>query len=235
MKRRKWKRWLVIAVAAGVVLTVGGPYVYFNFVQGDAPDPLGLSSPSPTSTPAGQSGATGTIGEKNGVWTVTDGSVVGYRIEEVLFGQSNEAVGRTSSITGSVALRGTTITEGAFTVDMTTVTSDEDMRDEQFHGRIMETATYPTATFTLTDPIALGSIPGEGEERTHEATGELTLHGVTRSVTFEVTGRITGSAFEVAGQMPITFADWNIENPSLGPVTTEDHGTLEFSLSFLHE
>jgi polyisoprenoid-binding protein YceI len=235
MRAWTWKRWLVIAIVAGVVLVVGGPYVYFNFVQGDAPDPLGLSSPSPTSTPAGQGGSTGTIGETNGVWTVTDGAVVGYRIEEVLFGQSNEAVGRTSSITGSVTVRGTTIPEGAFTVDMTTVTSDEDMRDEQFHGRIMETGTYPTATFTLTDPIDLGSIPGDGEERTYEATGELTLHGVTRSVTFEVTGRITGSTFEVAGQIPITFADWNIENPSFGPVTTEDHGTLEFSLRFLHE
>lgn len=77
--------------------------------------------------------------------------------------------------------------------------------------------------------------PRGGEERTYEATGELTLHGVTRSVTFEVTGRITGSTFEVAGQIPITFAGWNIENPSFGPVTTEDHGTLEFSLRFLHE
>lgn len=235
MKIRNWKRWLVIAIAVGVALILGGPYVYFTFIAGEAPNPLALSSPSPTATGSEGGGSTGTIGDRDGVWAVSDASVVGYRVKEVLFGQSNEAVGRTTSVTGSVTVRGTTITEGSFTADLTTVTSDQARRDEQFHDRIMETATYPTATFRLTEPIDLGSIPAEGEERTYEATGDLTLHGVTRSVTFEVAGRITGSTFEVAGQIPVTFADWDIENPSFGPVTTEDNGALEFSLTFVQE
>jgi polyisoprenoid-binding protein YceI len=96
----------------------------------------------------------------------------------------------------------------------------------------METATYPTATFTLTKPIELGSIPAEGEQRTFSATGDLTLHGVTKSVTFELTGQLTGSIVQVAGSIPITFADWNIPNPSFGPIITEDHGVLEFALNF---
>jgi hypothetical protein len=33
------------------------------------------------------------------------------------------------------------------------------------------------------------------------------------------------------GQIPITFADWGIGNPSFaGVVSTEDNGLLEFSL-----
>jgi hypothetical protein len=55
---------------------------------------------------------------------------------------------------------------------------------------------------------------------------------VTRAVTLEVTGRYTGSQVQVAGSIPITFADWNIGNPSFGPVSTEDHGVLEFALNF---
>jgi hypothetical protein len=51
-------------------------------------------------------------------------------------------------------------------------------------------------------------------------------------VTFEVTGRYVGSTIQVVGSIPITFADWEIPNPSFGPVTTEDHGSLEFSLNF---
>lgn len=31
--------------------------------------------------------------------------------------------------------------------------------------------------------------------------------------------------------IPVRFADWNIENPSFGPVSTQDHGILEFSLN----
>jgi hypothetical protein len=60
------------------------------------------------------------------------------------------------------------------------------------------------------------------------------LHGVTRTVTFSVAAQSTGSTVQIAGSIPITFADWNISNPSFGPVTTDDKGLLEFSLSFMH-
>jgi polyisoprenoid-binding protein YceI len=144
------------------------------------------------------------------------------------------AVGRTSDITGSITVDGKTISAGTFTVDMTTVTSDESRRDGQFNGRIMETSTYPTATFRLTQPIDVGQVPAIGVKRTFQATGELTLHGVTKPVTFQVTGQYTGSAVQVVGSIPVTFADYAISNPSFGPVTTEDHGILEFSLNFAH-
>ena len=68
---------------------------------------------------------------------------------------------------------------------------------------------------------------------TASATGELTLHGVTKTVTFDVQGRSTGSQVQIAGSIPITFADWGISNPSFGPVTTQDNGNLEFSIVFV--
>jgi polyisoprenoid-binding protein YceI len=141
-------------------------------------------------------------------------------------------VGRTNAITGTMTLDGATITDASFTVDMTTVTSDESRRDEQFNGRIMETSVYSTATFTLTEPIDLGTLPDANTDVTATATGELALHGVTKTVTFDIQGRYTGSQVEIAGSIPITFADWDISNPSFGPVTTEDHGILEFSIVF---
>ena len=133
---------------------------------------------------------------------------------EILFGQSTEAVGRTDDVTGSVTFEGSEVAEGSFEVDMTTVASDESRRDGQFNGRIMETDTFPTATFVLTEPIALDEVPAAGERVTAEATGDLTLHGVTRSVTFEVEAQLTGSTFAVDGTIPITFADYEIDNPS---------------------
>ncbi len=44
----------------------------------------------------------------------------------------------------------------------------------------METSVYPTATFTLTEPIDLGTLPDANADVTATATGELTLHGVTK-------------------------------------------------------
>src|SRR4249919_588437 len=230
---RRWRVWSITGIGV-LALVIGGPWIYIHLIQGDAPPPLALgstsasSSASPASPASG--GATGpapTTGD--GSWTVTDDSVVGYRVQEVLFGQNADAVGRTSAIAGTMTLDGATVTDASFTVDMTTVKSDESRRDAQFDGRIMETSVYPTATFTLTEPIDLGSLPDANTDVTATATGDLMLHGVTKAVTIDIEGRSTGSTVEIAGSIPITFADWGISNPSFGPVTTEDHGDLEFS------
>jgi polyisoprenoid-binding protein YceI len=98
----------------------------------------------------------------------------------------------------------------------------------------MDTASYPTATLTLTQPVQLASLPADGVEVTETLTGNLTMHGVTRPVSFQVTARRSGSTIQAVGSIPITFADWNIANPSGGPATTENHGVLEFLINFTH-
>jgi polyisoprenoid-binding protein YceI len=169
----------------------------------------------------------------DGTWKVAAGSVVGYRVNEVLFGQNNTAVGRTNSVTGNLALHGNQVPSAAFTVDLTTVASDQSQRDHQFQGRIMDTSTYPTATFTLTNAITLASAPTNGSTFTAQATGNLTMHGTTRAVTFTVTGKVTGSTAQINGSIPIVFANWNIPNPTFGPVSTDNHGTMEFLLNLI--
>jgi polyisoprenoid-binding protein YceI len=220
-----WKKWLLIAVSAAALLGVVGPFVYIRFIEGPAPERLSLSTSAPSS--GGREGTEGT-------WKVASGSQVGYRIEEVLFGQNNTAVGRTSDVEGSLEVSGTTIGSGSFTADMTTVTSDKERRDAQFQGRIMETSTYPTATFKLTKQIVFDSVPADGETLTKSATGDLTLHGTTKRVTFDVRFKRTGGTAQVNGSVPVTFAEYNIGSPSFGPVTTEDHGLLEFTLNLEH-
>ena len=126
------------------------------------------------------------------------------------------------------------VATGQFTVDMTTVKSDQSQRDRQFQGRIMDTASFPTSTFALTQPIQLGTIPAAGTTITETATGKLTLHGTTKTVTFPVQARLNGSTISVSGSIPIVFADYGIDNPSGGPATTSDRGTLEFLLNFAH-
>jgi len=223
-----WKRWLIAGIAAVAVGATAGPYVYIHFIEGKAPPPLTIATTSPTTSTASASGSV------DGSWSVASGSVVGYRVKEILFGQSNEAVGRTSSVTGSATVNGTTVQSASFTVDMTTVASDKSRRDGQFQGRIMDTASFPTATFKLTQPIQLGSLPAEGVTSTASAVGDLTLHGTTKQVTVTLRGSRTGDTIQVSGSIPIVFADWGIPNPSFGPVSTDDNGTLEFLLKLHH-
>jgi len=52
-------------------------------------------------------------------------------------------------------------------------------------------------------------------------------------VTFTLTAERKGANIEVAGDIPVLFADYDIQNPSIGGfVTTQNHGLLEFLLVF---
>ncbi len=228
----RWITWSIVAVVAIVAVGYGLILLYAK-VLNDSPDEFGesdldaaLASP-PTVTvtrPAAPSG-----GE---AWTVARESELGYRVKEILFGVDTEGVGRTNEITGSMTIDGTTVTTAEFTVDVASITSDDGRRDNQFRGRIMTTSEFPTATFVLTEPIELGVEPADGAEVTTSATGELTLRGVTNTVTFDLTARQEGDRIGVLGDIPIVFADYAIANPSNPGVTTEDHGLLEFVLVF---
>ncbi len=241
-RSRHWVRWLLVSVAALVVAAVAGPFLYIHFFDGTTPAALSLS-PS-TSAPASGSTATGSTapgstqtadtaasGSVTGTWTVGSGSTVGYRVNEVLLGQSATAVGRTSTVTGHLAIAGTAVTAATFSVPMDTIHSDKSQRDGQFDGRIMDVAQYPTGTFTLTSAIDLAPLPATGVIKDYTAHGRLTLHGTTRAVTFTLTAELKGGHIEVAGDIPVLFSDYNIQNPSFsGFVTTQDHGLLEFLL-----
>jgi polyisoprenoid-binding protein YceI len=223
-RRRHYLRWVILGLAILIVLGVGGPLVYIHLIEGPAPAPLALPK-----TNAAPRKATSTTFD--GTWTVGKGSVAGYRVQEVLVGQNTTAVGRTTSVTGSIVIANGEVSSGSFTVDLATVKSNEGARDVQFRGRIMDTSMYPDAIFTLTKAIDLGPSPELNKTFTASATGSLTMHGVTRSVRFSVSARDSGSLFEVVGSIPVVFANWNIANPSFaGFVTVENHGLVEFSL-----
>jgi polyisoprenoid-binding protein YceI len=236
--RRRWLRWLLAGIVVLVILAVAGPFIYNHFIN-RAPAPLSLSPTStPASTAAGTAGSTApastaATGSVAGTWTPGPGSVVGYRVNEVLLGQSGTAVGRTTSVTGHMTIQGTTVTAATFSVPMASVHSNQGERDNNFDGRIMEVATYPTATFTLTSPIDLAPLPAGGVVKQYTAHGNLTLHGTTHAVTFTLSAERKGSQIEVSGDIPVLFSDYNIENPSFsGLVTTQNHGLLEFLLVF---
>jgi polyisoprenoid-binding protein YceI len=233
---------LLLGALAAVVLVVGATVVYVQFIKGDAPaklDFIATDSPTTTSgssvgTGATESTTTVPVGPGvDGTWTVSSGTQVGYRVKEDFIGglQNSDAVGRTSSVTGSVTLSRTSATAASFTADMRTLKSDDSRRDGQVQGRILSTSQFPEAKFVLTAPIDFGRIPsGANDVVTASATGDLTLRGVTKRVTFEVQSILDNGAVQVKGQIPVVFADYGIPSPSNAIVSVRDNGTLEFLL-----
>jgi polyisoprenoid-binding protein YceI len=223
-RKTKW----ILGILAGIAIAItGGTYVYIHFIEGPPPARLTVDNVAGTTSPAPVTGS-----EVTGEWRPTDSSQVGYRVQENLFGQSNVATGRTNKVTGSLSVSGAKVTAVDLAVDVATITSDESRRDNQFRGRIMNTDQFPTATFKLTEPIDLGTVPTDNRVITVEATGDLTLHGQTKRVTFELKARRDGAGIRVSGAIPIVFNDYGINNPSFGAVSVEDDGELEMLLVF---
>ena len=222
-------RELIIGVAVLAIGAVAGPWVYINLIKEDAPDQLRLEPAPQTVVETTIADTTSTI---DGQWAIATDSIVGYRVKEVIVAQSTEGVGRTSAVKGTLNIVGEQVTEAEFSVDMTTLKSDSSRRDKQVNTRILDTATYPTATFTLKQPITLTPEALAGSDLTTQATGTLTLRGVTKDIELTLIARLANDVIEVNGSIEIIFADWSIPDPSISAIVVEDRGQLEFLLRF---
>ena len=228
---KHWKK-LVVVLLTLVVLVLAASFIYAKvinkaddeFDSNDVKDRLTTTAEG-TTDPATSDGV-------DGAWVISDGSEVGYRVDEIVNGFDTTANGRTTAVSGKFAVEGARVIAGDFTVDMTTFSSDESRRDSAFNGRIMQVSSFPTATLVLTEVIEFGEVPEDGTSIRATATGDLTLHGVTKSVTFEVEATFESGRIGVLGQIPVVFADYDISDPSFASITTEDNGLLEFVLIF---
>jgi len=235
---------VVVLVAVGAVAV---PWIYINLIKQDAPEALTLepadsttvatTAPSTVSTtlePAVSTTIAPGVAEASldGEWAVVDKSVVGYRVQEVIVGQSTEGVGRTSEVEGSLTIVGDEVTGAKFTVDMTTLKSDSSRRDRQVDTRILDTTAFPTATFVLKQPIKLTPEALDGGVLSVKTKGTLTLRGVTRDIDFKLNARLVKNVIEVNGSILLVFADWSIPDPSISAIVVEDRGQLEFLIRF---
>ena len=230
---KHWKKVVVVLLTL-VVLVLAASFIYAKVINkaDDQFDANDVKDRLTTTTASDGATGTSTASGVEGAWVISDGSEVGYRVDESINGFDTTANGRTTEVAGEITIEGARVTAGEFSVDMTTFSSDEGRRDSAFNGRIMQVSTFRTATIVLTELIEFGEVPEDGTTITATATGDLTLHGVTKSVTFLVDATFQAGRIGVLGQIPVVFADYNISNPSNGTIRTEDNGLLEFVLIF---
>ena len=173
----------------------------------------------------------GTFNVSNNTFT---SAFVGYRVkEELATVGAKTAYGRTPDVTGSLTIAGTKATAAQFTAQLTTLQSDDSRRDGQLRNQSIQTGQFPTAKFTLTQPIDFGTIPTDESTVSVNATGDLTLHGVTKTVTIPLDAKLVGDTIVVTSLFDITFADFGIQKPSSANVLSiEDKGQMEVQLFF---
>lgn len=223
---------------AGALVVLGGaafigPSIYASQSEesvAEAPS-ITMSAPAASESPTAGT-ADNTQPHLAGTWQVSEDSQAGYRVDEVLNGENITVTGRTSDVTGTIKVndKGTTLESASFTVDVTTIATDSERRDNYFRENTVKADQNPTATLNITQPVELGT-PAAGETITVDVTGELTLAGVTQTVTFPVQVAGDGSQLQIAATVPLTFADYGIEAPSLGFVSVEETGAIEVQLT----
>lgn len=230
---------LVVGIVAVVaVLAVGGGLWWF--FRDDAPERVDIDS-AVGNLDDGEDSADDTSGsdlDVTGTWTVDPavtggdgGSFAGYRVDEELATiGSNTAVGRSPDVSGTIELDGSTLVSGDFTVDLTTITSDDDRRDGRARDAL-NTDEFPEATFTVDGPVDLGSLPTEGESLAVEVPGTFTINGTTQDAVVELSAQVVDDTLTVVGTTPIVFADYGIEAPTAPLVLSiSDEGEIEWQL-----
>jgi polyisoprenoid-binding protein YceI len=218
-RKHRWTRRILFGVVALLALVVLGSWAFIKFQP--TLSPLAL----PTASPAAP------VGALDGTWAVSAGSVAGFRVPETAFGMSNDAVGRTTAVSGAVVISGDRVTSAMFRIGL--VALKVNGKTQPQFARSLDTRSFPDATFTLAKPVELGSSFAAGATVRVTAAGRLTMNGVTHLVTSTVSARRDGTALEVAGSIPVAFSDWGIKGPAGYGVfaSLADHGTAEFLVS----
>ena len=221
-----------IIAGAGVLLVVAlaavAFYIYGPGPTGAAPITSGANGSATTTAPTLAPTANGKL------FTIdTSTSQASFTMHEVLFGQPKTVVGTTNGVSGQILVDQTTPSQsevGQIRVDLTGLATDSDMRNRTIQNRILETSD-PANQYAVFVAQSISGLPGNiaiGQKVSFNLTGNLTIHQVTRPVTFAVTATLT-SATQLTGQAQATvrYSDFNIAIPNVPSVTgVSDTATL---------
>ncbi len=194
-----------------------------------APAPAVVAPTTVAAAPAGDNVlSSGTIR----LAAVAGKSSANYRVREQLAGVNlpSDAVGKTQAISGSIVGKpdGTIVTsDSKFTVDLSTLQSDQGMRDNFIKGSVLQTSQYPDAVFVPTSATGLPTqIPPTGPV-SFKLTGNLTVKNVTKSVTWDVTCQPQSSTEGTChATTNFTFDYFNLTQPHVGRVLSIDNNIV---------
>jgi polyisoprenoid-binding protein YceI len=217
-RRRHWWRWTLAGIVMLVALIVAAVGLVFTL------QPV----PAPLALPA--AAATAPAGTLDGTWDVARGSLAGFRVPESALGFSNDTVGRTSNVTGTVVISADTVTSATLRVSLATVKVGG-KQQPQF-AKSLGTAAHPFAVLTLVRPVNLSPAFASGATITATTAADFAMHGASHPVPVTFSARRDGPALQAAGRIPVTFSGWGIRGPANFGffASLASHGTAEFYL-----
>src|SRR5450432_318984 len=235
-----------ITIAIGVVVIGVGGYAYLYLLGGNgvasapisAPTLVANSGSSANGTDSAASGtdsadsasgtseAGGTGGTQRRFSIAATSSNVQFTLTEVLLGNPNTVVGKTNQVAGDILVdldQPSKSQIGTIRIDARTFATDSPMRDRMIRGPILASSQdqfefinfVPTAVTGLPDKIVAG------QAYTFQVVGDMTVHGVTKPATFDVSAKlVSGTPDHLDGTATTTVmrADYNLQIPKVQTV-----------------
>src|SRR5450432_2828313 len=203
-----------ITIAIGVVVIGVGGYAYLYLLGGNGVASAPISAPTlvansgsssnsgstasgtdSADSSGGTSQAGGTGGSQRRFSIAATSSNVQFTLTEVLLGNPNTVVGKTNQVAGDILAdldEPSKSQIGTIRIDARTFATDSPMRDRMIRGPILASSQdqfefisfVPTAVTGLPDKIVAG------QAYTFQVVGDMTVHGVTKPATFDVSAKL---------------------------------------------
>ncbi|MDP9235989.1 MAG: YceI family protein [Chloroflexota bacterium] len=233
------RRVLIGGVLAAVALVVVASAGWWFFIRED--NKLATASPNIPQDLVGATSASDTPAVAADPLTykiLPDRSEAAYFADEKLASLPlpSKAKGSTKDISGEFHLTADgfdldTTKTSQFTVNLKTIKSDKDMRDQRVQNIALETSKFPTAIFTATKVTGFDNSIPAGQEQTLQLTGMLDLHGVQKEVTWEVLARREGNVITGLATTSFKYGDFNIPVLKVANfVSVQDGVTLQATI-----
>jgi polyisoprenoid-binding protein YceI len=175
---------------------------------------------TPTTAPATSAPATAAATGSGATWTVTSASraVVSVREQLVSLNLPSDAVLTATGATGTFKLGadGTFSADSKISFDLTTLTSDNRDRDNFIKNDTLQTRQFPRAELVPTKTTGLALPLAASGTFTFKLTGNLTIHGRTKEVTFDVVAQRNGAELTAKATLnpSVKFGDFGMTPPS---------------------
>jgi polyisoprenoid-binding protein YceI len=216
------RRILAGVAALLVVAVVVGFVIARQIIFGHTPHPRAAHSSPLTATPCAAIASGSSL---HAFAISSQQSLVSYHAHFTAFGDPlpGDVVGESHDVSGEFLITSSpspTITALNVLIDMRTFDSGEPTRDEHLREQTFETDKYPYATFTATNSQVLSAPYGDGQSVTFKLPGSMTIHGVSRPITLDVTGRFANAAITGNAETDFRLQDFGMHPPQAVPGVT---------------
>jgi polyisoprenoid-binding protein YceI len=249
MKRKAPFVRIVGALVAVVALVIVGAYIVFPLAANGKlpgqkqPTPIPVTpfanvnsaaapgtsiAPSTTSTsaatPAAAAGGSAVAASGTTYTVAADQSEAKVTVNEKLaFLPSNsDAMLTTKSMQGQIVLGpdGKPTDASKIQVDLRTLKSDQTMRDNYIRTTTLQSDQFPLAEFVVTDVDGWNGPVQNGQQSTFKLLGTMTIHGVTKPVTFDTTATMNGGTLTGTAKTSFTFEDFGMTPSNKANIVT---------------